>query len=231
MNKEYTEFLLQKTKEDYNLIAEDFSRTRESAWGEFNFFADYVKNGDKILDAGCGNGRLLELLNGKNIDYIGIDIAENLVKIAKGIYPQRDFFVADNLNLPFPDNNFDEVFSIAVLHTVPSKELREEVLAELKRVLKPQGKLFLTVWNLRVKNKFFLFLQQYFLKVIGKSKLDSGDLFIPWADKTKRYYHFFTERELYDLAEKVGFRIIRKGIIENKKGNRSNIYITAEKPL
>ncbi|GAH26634.1 unnamed protein product, partial [marine sediment metagenome] len=61
MKKDYAEYLLKKTKEDYNLIAEDFSRTRWNIWAEFSIFRDYVKGGDEILDIGCGNGRLLEL--------------------------------------------------------------------------------------------------------------------------------------------------------------------------
>lgn len=229
MDKKYAQYLLQKTKDDYNLIAEDFSRTRWNIWKEFNVFANYINDGDKILDAGCGNGRLLELLKDKKIDYIGVDISENLVKIAKEKYPSNNFLTADALNLPFPDNYFDKVFSIAVLHTVPSKEFRQKALLELKRVLKPQGLLFLTVWDLRQKDKITAFLKAYFLKIIRKSKLDFGDLFVSWADKTKRYYHFFAKKELYSLAGKNGFEIIKKGIAKNEKGNRSNIYIIAKK--
>ncbi len=229
MDKEYAKYLLEKTREDYNLIAEDFSKTRWNIWSEFNIFRDFVEDGDKVLDVGCGNGRLLELLKDKKIDYTGVDFSENLVNLAKQKYPQNNFLVADNLNLPFPDNNFNKVFSVAVLHTIPSKELREKALLEIKRVLKPGGLLILTVWDIWRKDTFLILLKSTILKLLGKSKMDFGDAMIPWADKTNRYYHFFTKRELSSLVEKIGFKIIKKGVVKNKNKKRSNIYIIAQK--
>ncbi len=228
MDKNYAKYLLEKTRQDYNLIAEDFSKSRWNIWAELNFFRDYVKDGDSVLDAGCGNGRLIGLLKDKNINYLGVDISEKLIEIAKRKYPQNEFLVADNLNLPFPDNNFDKVFFIAVLHTIPSRELRKKALMELKRVLKPKGILILTVWDMWREDTFLLLLKYSFLKLTGKSKLDFKDAFVPWADKTKRYHHFFTKKELQCLAEESGFKIIKRGIVRNETGRRSNIYLIAE---
>jgi ubiquinone/menaquinone biosynthesis C-methylase UbiE len=137
MKKEYAQYLLNKTKEDYNLISEEFSRTRWFVWEETKFlFSDYVKEGDRVLDIGCGNGRYFELLKIKNASYVGIDNSKNLIEEAKKKYPEADFKVADALDLPFNDNSFDKVYSIAVLHNVPSKELRAQFLKEAHRVLK-----------------------------------------------------------------------------------------------
>lgn len=231
MDKEYAQYLLNKTKEDYNLIAEDFSRTRQSIWAELDMFKDYVQDGDRVLDAGCGNGRLLDLLKDKKIDYIGIDFSDKLVELAKKKYPDDKFLNADTLNLPFSDNNFDKVFSIAVLHTIPSVELREKALLELKRVLKPKGALLLIVWDIwRLKNAFSIF-KKFLLKLFSGSKLDFKDVFVSWDDKTNRYYHFFTSRELNKLVRKIGFEIISKGIVQSKDKSRSNLYIIAKKPL
>lgn len=211
------------------MIADDFSRTRWNVWAEFSIFVDYMENGDKVLDAGCGNGRLLWLFKDKAINYIGVDISENLVDLAKKKHPRNNFIVADNLNLPFSDNNFDKVFSVAVLHTIPSREMREKAILELKRVLKPKGLLILTVWDVWRKDTLPLLIKFSLLKLIGKSKLDFGDAFIPWGNKIQRYYHFFRKRELYSLVEENGFRIIQKGVAKNENGKRSNIYLVAEK--
>lgn len=229
MKKEYAEYLLKKTRADYNLIAEDFSKTRWNIWDEFNVFKKYIKEGDRIIDVGCGNGRLLELFKGENINYTGVDISDRLINLARKKHPDNNFVVADNLNLPFSDNNFDKVFSIAVLHTIPSNQLREKAIIELKRILKPGGFLFITVWDVWRKDTLPEFLKYSFLKLIGKSKLDFKDAFIPWADKTKRYYHFFTKKELINLTGKAGFGIMEKGVAHNKRGARSNIYLIAGK--
>jgi len=229
MERSYAEYILKKTKDDYNLIAEDFSRTRWNIWAEFSIFRDYVKEGDGILDIGCGNGRLLELLEGKTIGYIGIDNSEELIEIAKRRYPTKKFLIASTLNLPFPNDYFDKVFLIAVLHNIPSKELRFKTLQEARRVLKPEGLLILTVWNIWRKETIILILEQLFLKLIGKSQLDFKDVFVPWGKKVKRYYHYFTKRELIDLVKKEEFKIKKFGVVKNETGNRSNIYLIAER--
>jgi Methylase involved in ubiquinone/menaquinone biosynthesis len=151
MDLNFARDLLKKTKEDYDSIAQDFSRTRQSFWKELEMLKDYVKEGEKVLDIGCGNGRLFQILKDKNIEYTGIDFSKNLIELAKKKYPEGNFLVANALNLPFKENTFDKVFLIAVLHHIPSKELRSQVLKEAKRVLKPQGLLILTVWNLGKK--------------------------------------------------------------------------------
>lgn len=209
MNREYAEYLLRKTKDDYNLIAEDYARTRHFTWDIENL-AQYLSSGDKILDLGCGNGRLIEILKDKNIDYFGIDFSEKLIETAREDYPEAKFQVADALNLPFPENFFDKVISIRVLPHIPSKEFRLQFLREVKRILRPEGLLILTAWYLygfSNKKNFLSMLKNAFLKIIGKSKLDFGDALVPWDKKVMRYYHYFTKRELEKLVEESDFEV------------------------
>ncbi len=230
MNSEYAHYLLVKTREDYNLISEEFSRTRENIWEEMRFlFDNYLVSGDKVLDSGCGNGRYYPLFKEKGVEYIGIDSSKNLIEITNKRYPEADFRVEDALNLSFPENDFNQVYSIAVLHHVPSKELRLKFLAEAKRVLKPGGLLILTVWKFHRTKELFLLLKYTLLKIIGKSKLDWKDIFEPWGKKIIRYYHWFSVKELRKLVKEAGFEIEKSGIFKNKRKNRQNIYIVAKK--
>lgn len=230
MKRDYAEYLINKTKSDYNLISGEFSITRKEAWQETDFlFNNYLTKGDKVLDLGCGNGRYYELFKNKEIDYIGVDSSEKLVNIAKEKYPAVKFQAEDALNLPFPDNHFDKIYSIAVLHHIPSKELRMEFLKESKRVLKKDGILILTVWKFHQLKEICSLIKYSILKLIGKSKLDFKDILEPWGKKTDRYYHWFSKKELIILAKKSGFKIEKAGIIKNKKGNRENIYLVVEK--
>jgi len=237
MKKEYAEYLLKKTKEDYSLITETFSQTRYSLWPELTFFRKYVQEGERILDLGCGNGRLFELFKNKNVEYIGVDNVEKLIEIARKKYPEAKFRVADCLNLPFPANFFDKIYSISVLHNIPSKEFRIQYLKEAKRVLKPEGFLILRVWDFWRRKAFpKLFLKYTFLKLIGchppASQLDFFDVFAPWKDSKgniiiERYFHCFRKNELENLAKEVGFKI--KKIWRAGKDPRTNIYLIAEK--
>jgi len=182
------------------------------------------------LDLGCGNGRLIELFQDKEIEYFGVDNSEELIKIAKEKYPDKNFQTADALNLPFSGNFFDKVFSIAVLHQIPSKELRLQFLKEVKRVLKPGGQLILTVWVFHQPKELFLIFKATLLKILSLSRLDFGDFFEPWGKKLQRYYHDFSKRELFNLAKEIGFRVKDVGVVRNKRGNRRNIYLILQKP-
>jgi len=230
MDREYAEYLLNKTKQDYNLIAEDFSRTREKPWEEIEFlFNDYLIPGERVLDLGCGNGRYFEFLKKGNIDYFGVDSSEKLIEIAKKRNPKARFQTADALSLPFPENYFDKVYSVAVLHQIPSNEFRLQFLKEVKRILKPGGLLILTVWKFHEKEEILLLFKYTILKLIGKSKLDFRDILKPWGKKIERYYHWFSKNEFKNLVEEANFKVEKIGIIKNKKGNRQNIYLIAEK--
>jgi ubiquinone/menaquinone biosynthesis C-methylase UbiE len=67
-----TNEIIHKTREDYNRIAKYFDSTRNNV-GELEIFKKFVKNGQNILDWGCGNGRLVYLLKDKKVNYFGTD--------------------------------------------------------------------------------------------------------------------------------------------------------------
>ncbi len=224
---------MDQTEKDYDILAQDYTRTRSFIPDNIRGLADYVLEGEKVLDSGCASGRFFEVLKDKKIDYFGIDISKELIEIAKKRYPQANFQVTDALNLPFPDNFFDKVFSISVIHHIPSKELRIRYLKEIERVLKPEGLLVLRVWDFwRRKEGRKLILKYFILKLIGKSKLDFFDVFVSWKNSQKeviaqRYFHCFTKKSLIGLAKKSGFSLEK--LWQDGKDPRTNIYIIAKK--
>ena len=234
MKKDYAKYLLNKTSQDYNLIAKYFSNTREQPWQDLKFlFTDYLKKNEKILDLGCGNGRFYKIIKNQKCHYIGVDTSEELIKIAKKKYPKGNFQLANGLNLPFPSNYFDKIYCIAVLHHLPSKKLRLDFLKEAKRVLKPKGFLFLTIWNLWSNKKGKKLIFNFTLsKIFSKSKLDFKDIFYPWKNSQgkvliQRYIHCFTKRELKKNVRQAGFQIKKSGETNRRLGK--NIYLIAQK--
>jgi len=233
MREKHAKKLLNKTTSDYNLIASHFSSTRTHPWREFELLLKYITPEDKVLDLGCGNGRFYELLRERMVDYVGVDSSEQLIQIAKQKYPDLEFRVTDALDLPFADDSFDKVVSVAVLHHIPSKKYRQKFMAEAGRVLKKGGILIITVWDLWKKKKIKKMIFKYgLLKLFGLTKLDFKDILYPWKNSkgevvTKRYFHCFKPEELKNLAENSGFKI--KEIREIGKSPRSNILLVAEK--
>ncbi|MFH1657616.1 MAG: methyltransferase domain-containing protein [bacterium] len=231
MEKEYAKYLLRETCQDYNRIALPFTRSRGFIW-DISELADYVKSGDKVLDLGCGNGRLCRIFKDRQIDYVGVDGSEELISLAQENYPHLEFQVADPLNLLFPANHFDGVFSIRVLHHFPSREYRLQFLKEAARILKPGGTLVLTVWNVwgcKDRQNLIRLIKHTLTKIFKKSRLDFGDALIPWGDEAMRYYHFFTKNELKTLVEEAGLKV-KKIWVTPKENKNSDIYLVAEKP-
>lgn len=221
--------ILDDVRQSYNLIAEDFSRTRNSVWEEFKPLAEYIKRGDKVLDLGCGNGRFIEFFQDKNIEYVGIDNSQKLIEIARQKHPNGNFQIFDGLKIPFPDDYFDAIFCIAVLHHIPGNQLRQEFLEEARRVLKSGGKLILSTWYLWQKYTFWNLLFKFTLKkLIGKSPLDFFDIMEPWGKISERYFHNFRKGELKRLVEKCGFEIEKFFVLKRGPENK-NLVVIARK--
>ncbi len=207
MNKKRVQKILEQNKENWQTIAEEFTKTRKWNWHELEFLSEYIKNGQKVLDLGCGNGRLCKLLQGKDIEYIGLDNSEGLIKIARERFNEAEFLVADALNLGirFPKNEFDVIVSVAFLHHIPSQKLQLKILKDCFSLLKPNGFLIFTVWNLRQ----WKLIWRYRLYSLF---LGQKDVFVPWnagEKKIWRYHHVFTIREIRRLTHKAGFKIVK----------------------
>ena len=81
----------------------------------------------KILDAGCGEGRLIAYAD------VGVDFSKGMLKRAMSRYPDRSFIRASTFHLPFKDRAFSFAFTVDVLlHIQPDK--RNNALKELDRV-------------------------------------------------------------------------------------------------
>ncbi|MDP3042910.1 MAG: class I SAM-dependent methyltransferase [bacterium] len=187
MDKQTQKKLLEIVKRNYEEIAEDFSETRKKhLWPELLQLTQDIKNGDKILDVGCGSGRLLEVFKDRDIKYIGIDSSEKLIDIAQkskipghaarsgaGKNQKSKFIICDILELSkIPEISFDYVFSVAVLHHLPGEDLRVAALKQLKNKIKPEGKIIITVWNLWSQKKFRkIIIRTELLKLFNKLKL------------------------------------------------------------
>lgn len=181
-------------KETYDKIAPSFSDTRYRAWESTEKFINSLDTGVKVLEVGCGNGKNMILRD--DITISGIDISMNLLKICK----ERGLNViyGDGCNLPYKDNEFDAVFSIAVIHHMSTKERRERFFMEMLRVLKPGGRIMLEAWSNTAPQ---------YSREKESDELDKMGRFISFTnmhgDKSthKRFYHFFNREHFENILE------------------------------
>jgi len=100
----------------------------------------------KVLDIGCGEGsKIIELDNLiSNLDCYGIDISRQAIQSAREQAPHIKFESGNIEQLPYPDNQFDVVFSTFTFEHVTNPQA---ILDEMLRVLKPQGKIIIVCPN------------------------------------------------------------------------------------
>ncbi len=230
MDKSKASRIIRETRDIYNSIAKEWDISRERPSGVKMKVLKLVKPGYRVLDLGCGNGFMTPLVLERGGVYEGLDISKNLINIARQTYRneiksgQAKFQVGEVTKLPYPGSSFDVIISFAVLHHIPSPELRQKFFIELARVLKPGGQGVVIVWNLLNdwSNKRFKIQQQ--LKEQGLSK--SGDVLVPWkatgGQIFSRYLHLFNQKELINLAKLSGLKRLKANFFTRSGALHSN---------
>jgi SAM-dependent methyltransferase len=92
----------------------------------------------RVLDVGCGEGRLPRDLKSWGYDVLGVDASPTMVRYALEADPGGDYRVADGAELPFEDGSFQLVTAFMTLHDIDDFE---RAIAEAGRVLEPGGRL------------------------------------------------------------------------------------------
>jgi len=152
----------------------------------------------RLLNIGCAHGP--DFLPFKQtFDLYGVDFSLEMLRFARTYSRKFNFAVslslADVIHLPFLDETFDWIISVATYHHIEGRQERQVALNELRRVLKPGGEAFITVWN-RWQPRFWL---------------SRREVAVPWRGKGKtvyRYYYLFSYLELESLVQKSGFKVL-----------------------
>jgi len=101
-----------------------------------------LRQGETILDVGCGTGTILKNLNKLcEFDGYGIDVEENMILEAQNKCPEMNIFVSDGAKTPFEDSKFDIITSCMAYHHFADKK---GFAKEASRILKPGGHLYIT---------------------------------------------------------------------------------------
>jgi ubiquinone/menaquinone biosynthesis C-methylase UbiE len=191
----------------YKEAADDFSRTRTVIWPGVLQFLRSIQPNLTILDAGCGNGKNMMKTSH---NFIGVDTCEELLNIVrtKAIKQNKtnilDLILGSVTNLPFKNQQFDGVMSIAVVHHIKSFSKRIKAFEELIRVCKKGAQVLITVWQMENNPTYFDGLDEN--AATDEKAPYLGDKLIRWKHQDikrgltigemYRFYHFYSEDEV-----------------------------------
>lgn len=154
--------------------------------------------GGRLLNVGCGHGADF-LPFRKGFDLYGLDLSPAMLRFARKYAAKFEYPVnlvlGDSVTLPFADGAFDRVISVATYHHIRERWQRLEAFKELRRVLRPGGEAFITVWN-RWQPAFWY---------------RPRDTYVIWRTKgrdLKRFYHLFSRGEVKGLVKRAGLTIL-----------------------
>ena len=214
----------------YNLTAAHFNATRSKmAAADFLWAAGKINKNDKVLDAGCGNGRLLDYIEVNKSHYLGLDNNSYLISEAQSRYPDYTFLKQDLHDLGYVDKEkFSRIFCSAVIIHIPSKEERHKLLTNFYKLSTVDAKLIISFWKMKGLSYNILKINNLFKSIAKFNIKDWRDLTFYWRNQdgqatSLRYYHYFSRRELRKELEKAGWKI------EEELNDRYNVWFVAVK--
>lgn len=177
----------------FNDIATEYVEYFGDDWefiDEIKMFSNELKDYSTVLDLGCGSGYITNYLQEQKLNAIGIDISEEMIKIATSKFPKSKFLLADFIDIEkfFEEDTIDGLIAIYSLYFVP-KEQFDDMLYSLSKVLKKDG--------------IFLFVTQ----------IGNGEDFIttPLMEENnvddKLYVNYYMKDELENILNKNNFSI------------------------
>lgn len=155
---------------------------------------------DRVLELGCGVGRIGLFLAPRIAHWHGVDISDNMIGVARqrlAALPNVGFDLLDRSSLVMlPDASFDAAYSIAVFIHMDKEDLFL-YLRELRRILKPGGRLFFDTWNLAHPVGF----RRFDFEVQTYARAEPGQR------KDVARNQFSTPQEIQIYLEQAGFTI------------------------
>lgn len=168
-------------------------------------FSNYVKRDQVILDVGCGYGRTLdELYHNGYRNLIGIDFSKGMIERGKRQFPYLDLRVKEDASIALADASIDAVILFSVLTCIRTNQEQEELIQEIKRILKPQGILYVNDFLLNTDERNLERYQKYkeIYGVYGVFELPEGAVCRHHDEKWIRHLlQDFSEQE-YSLVTK-----------------------------
>ena len=223
--------LIELNREFYTRFGDSFSATRHRIQPGVRRVLERLHGHENILDLGCGNGELRRELarRGQRGSYLGVDFSLPLLREAEA-QPVGFSATFKEVDLTQLSAHIDQllaagpwslVTAFAVLHHIPSRDLRESMLKAIHKLLGPDGLFIHSNWQFLNSEKLRARIQPWEAASISESDVDAGDYLLDWRSGGAglRYVHHFDQVELRELAGSTGFQIKDTFLSDGESGD------------
>lgn len=209
--------LLALNRQFYDEFADSFAESRGFEQPGLRRALDFLPAAGRLLDVGCGNGRLAHVLEsaGRSVEYLGIDSSARLLEIARrqaaSLRPvQAEFLIIDITTAAWssmlPAGRFQAIAMLALLHHLPGWQTRCDVLTALHNLLDAHGTVVVSAWQFMNEARLQRKVVPWSAIGLRDEQVESGDVLLDWrrGGSGLRYCHLVSEAELAALAQAAG---------------------------
>jgi SAM-dependent methyltransferase len=197
--------LVELTINSYDEYAEEYSRFhfKESFENRLETFIKFLLDKKLVLDVGCGCGRDTRYLIERGINTIGIDLSKGIIEQARRFVPKATFIQMDMRKLEFEELSLSGILAMASVFHIPKRQM-PDLLTDFRRILKNDGLLYICVMAGSGE------------KMVEKSVAVGG--------MGPRFFAFYDMKELGNLLDQAGFKIVNSFVDEYLDVDWLNIY-------
>ena len=235
MDADISARLIEINRDFYTQFGDSFSATRHRIQPGVRRVLGMLKGDESILDLGCGNGELARELvkRGHRGPYLGVDFSLSLLGDAEARPEEGSvrFMEFDLTQLSVDGDQLAVVggwtliTAFAVLHHIPSKEIRLNILRSVRGLLAEDGKFILSNWQFLKSEKLQGRIQDWSRVRLSNNDVDPDDYLLDWRSGGEglRYVHHFSEEELTSLAKAAGF-VVRDTFYSDGESGDLGLY-------
>lgn len=225
--------LLALNRQFYDTFAGDFSDSRRTPQPGFGPAMAWLAGATRLVDVGCGDGRVAQIVPQSVGEYVGVDFSAGLLGQQRGA---RTGLVVRMVAADISQagwavrvgGRFDAAVCFSTLHHLPGRATRETALREMGQLLDVGARVVVSVWQPLGQARFAGKTVAWETVGLRESDVEAGDVLLSWerGGTGVRYAHHFEFEELAGLLGDCGYTVVGHYRSDGKTGDLG-LYVQA----